>query len=39
MFSSVDLPDPLGPITATIAAASTERLMLSSAWTTAAPCP
>jgi hypothetical protein len=39
MVSSVDLPDPLGPITATIISASTSRLTSRSACTSAAPSP
>src|ERR1022692_496905 len=39
IVSSVDLPDPLGPITATITPASTDRSTPLSACTCAAPCP
>jgi hypothetical protein len=39
MVSSVDFPDPLGPITATIVPASTDRSMSLSACTSAAPRP
>ena len=39
MVSSVDLPDPLGPITATIVPAATSRLTSRSACTSAAPWP
>jgi len=39
MVSSVDLPDPLGPITATIDPASTDRSMPARACTSAAPWP
>ena len=39
IVSSVDLPDPLGPITATISPARTDRLTRDSACTTAASCP
>ena len=39
MVSRVDLPEPLGPMTATMVPASTDRLMLASAWTSAAPWP
>ena len=38
MVSSVDLPDPLGPITATISPARTDRLTAASACTSAVPC-
>ncbi len=39
MVSSVDLPEPLGPITATMVPASTGRLTRSSPCTSAAPDP
>ena len=39
MVSSVDLPDPLGPITATIVPGATSRLTSRSACTSAAPWP
>jgi len=39
MVSSVDFPDPLGPITATMVPASTLRLISCSACTSAAPWP
>ena len=39
MVSRVDLPDPLGPITATIMPAGTDMLMSRSACTSAAPFP
>lgn len=39
MLSSVDLPDPLGPITATISPARTDRSTLSSARTLAGSWP
>jgi hypothetical protein len=39
MVSSVDLPEPLGPITATIVPAATDMLMSRSACTSAAPLP
>ena len=39
MVSSVDLPDPLGPITATIIPGPTSRLTPRSACTSAAPVP
>ncbi len=38
MVSSVDLPDPLGPITATISPARTDRDTPASARTGAVPC-
>ena len=39
MVSSVDLPEPLGPITATIVPGATSRLTSRRACTSAAPCP
>jgi len=39
IVSNVDLPDPLGPITATIDPGLTARSTPLSACTTAAPCP
>ena len=39
MVSRVDLPEPLGPITATMAPASTDKSTPRSACTSAAPCP
>ena len=39
IVSRVDLPEPLGPMTATIAPASTDRFTLRSACTFAAPSP
>ena len=39
MVSSVDLPDPLGPITATISPARTDRSTPASACTAAGSCP
>jgi hypothetical protein len=39
MVSSVDLPDPLGPITTTSCPAPTSRLTSRSACTLAAPSP
>ncbi|EIV92532.1 hypothetical protein FraQA3DRAFT_2109 [Frankia sp. QA3] len=39
MVSRVDLPDPLGPMIATISPAWTDRSTLVSAWTWAVPEP
>ena len=39
MVRSVLLPEPLGPITATRAPASTDKLTSDSAFTSVAPCP
>jgi hypothetical protein len=39
MVSSVLLPEPLAPMTATITPASTVRLIALSACTSATPCP